>query len=132
MQSKHHRRKPDLPISRAWVVPGLAACNGFGLEGQYWALLLGGGYWLPVLHFHSEISAAYMKAAGGERALGDAVLHTPWRIERLVDVDVTDVSVGRSLARAEICNVDPVEKQKKRQALGQQRGRRGRGRLAST
>ena len=113
-----------------------------------WALLLGGGYWLPVLHFHSEVWAAEMEAEGGEGALGDAVLHSPLRIERLVDVigplvieggiDVTDVSVGRfcwkkgSLARAEIYNVHLLERQMKRQASGQQRCRRGRGRLAST
>ena len=110
-----------------------------------WALLLGGGYWLPVLHFHSEIWAACTEAEG---ALRDAALHPPLRIERLVDVigrsvieggiDVTDVSVGRlcwnkgSLARAEIYNVEPLKRHKKRQASGQQRGRRGRGRLAST
>ena len=34
-------------------------------------------YWLPVLHFHSEIWAAYVEAEGGEGALGDAVLHLP-------------------------------------------------------
>ena len=66
------------------------------------------------------------EAEGGEGALGDAVLHSPLRIERLVDVigrsvieggiDVTDVSVGRlcwnkgSLARADIYNVDPLER----------------------
>ena len=43
-------------------------------------------YWLPVLHFHSEIWAAYVEAEGGEGTLGDAVLHSPLRIERLVDV----------------------------------------------
>ena len=112
------------------------------------ALLLGGGYWLPVLHFHSEIWAACAEAEGGEGALGDAVLHSPLRSERLVDVigrlviegdiDVTDVSVGRlcwnkgSVARAEIYIVDPLERQKKRQASGQQRGRRVRGRLVCT
>ena len=99
---KHHRRKPDLPIARAWV--NLLDClRAMGLDlkvnmGPSWALLLGGGYW-----FHSEIWAAYMEAEGGEGALGDAVLHPPLRIERLVDVigrsviegsiDVTDVSV---------------------------------------
>ena len=43
-------------------------------------------YRLPVLHFHSEILAAYVEAEGGEGALGDAVLHSPLRIERLVDI----------------------------------------------
>ena len=75
-------------------------------------------YWLPVLHFLSEIWAAHVEAEGGEGALGDAVLHSPLRSERPVDVigrlviegviDIADVSVGRlcwnngSLARSEI------------------------------
>ena len=50
-----------------------------------------GGCWLPVLHFHSEIWAACMEAEGGEGALGDAVLHSPVRFERPVDV------IGRSV-----------------------------------
>ena len=95
-----------------------------------------------------ESGQVFLEAEGGESALAEAVLHSPLRIERLVDVvgrsvieggiDVTDVSVGRfcwnkgSLARAEIYNVDPLERQKTRQASGQQRGRQGRGRLAST
>ena len=120
---------------------------GLDLDAS-WALLLGGGYRLSVLHFRSEIWAVFTEAEGGEGVLGDAVLHSPLRIKRLVDVirqlvieggiDVTDVSVGRlcrnkgSLARAEIYNVDPSERQKKRQASGQHRGRQGRGRLAPT
>ena len=91
---------------------------GLDLKVNMDALLLGGGCWLQVLHFHSEIWAACMEAEGGEGALGDAVLHSPLRIARLVDVigrsvieggiDVTHVSVGRlcwnkgSSARAEI------------------------------
>ena len=49
-----------------------------------WALLL--GVLVAGLHFHSEIWAAYVEAEGGEGALGDAVLHSPLGIERLVDV----------------------------------------------
>ena len=87
---EQHRRKPDLPIARAWVM--LRDCfRAMGLDLKAvmdppWALLLGGVYLLPGLHFHSEIWAAYMEAEGGEGPLGDAVLHFPLRIERLVDV----------------------------------------------
>ena len=56
---KHHRRKPDLPIARAWVKLRDCLC-AMGLDLKVnmdasWALLLGGGYWLPVFHFHSEV-----------------------------------------------------------------------------
>ena len=52
---KHHRRQLDLPIARAWVK--LRDClRAMGLDLKVnmdasWALLLGGGYWLPVLQF---------------------------------------------------------------------------------
>ena len=87
---EQHRRKLDLPIARAWVM--LRDClRAMGLDLKVdvdasWALLLGGVCWLPGLHFHSEIWAAKMEAEGGEGPLGNAVLHFPLRIERLVDV----------------------------------------------
>ena len=148
---EHHLGALDLSIARAWVkVRGCLCAKDLDLKANVeapWALLLGGGYWLPVLHFRSEIWAAYMEAEGGEGAWRDAVLHSPlepsglWmssgdQLSKEVSMSqkpAWDAFVGTKAPwRERRSTVWTQSQKKKRQSSGQQRGRRGSCALAST